>query len=187
MARAHPIAFGYARCMTGYRDDIEAAQARIAQLEAEVADLRRELAREPATKARLVELRAHRADAVAELARVEQSARSWRSVAMALGLVGAIGFVGTIASLGHEGHPINAAALSLLVVASMVLVVDWIGGSRRRERARAVEEVDRAIAKVLEPTVRARVAEPGVRVGSIAEEEPNDAEARAESARSVGR
>jgi hypothetical protein len=144
--------------VSGYRDDLDAAQARIARLEAEVADLHAQLEQTPAQQARVAELRQRRADAIEAVRRTEAATRRALTIAGALGLAGGLVFVGIIASMGSSGHPLAAAALSVCVIAPVLAIMAFIGDARRNARAKDVTELDRRIAELSTRPERTRVS-----------------------------
>jgi len=95
--------------MSGYRDNLGAALARVAQLEEEIAHLRRQLQQTPALQARLAELRRRRSAALESVRLVDRGTRKALMISLALALVASLAFVASIASLGRLGQPKPAA------------------------------------------------------------------------------
>jgi hypothetical protein len=155
----------------GYRGDLEAALARVAQLEAEIAALRGQLEATPAMQAHLSDLQSRRTAAQARFRDAERSARVSLTIAIAVVLTGAVAFVGTIAAM-PSGHPLNATLLSLVVGAPIVAYFAWAGSERRTSSMEAVDALDREIAAPLQPARMARIATPAIRVAEELEEEP---------------
>jgi len=172
--------------MSGYRDDTLAAQARIAELEAEVAALRSQLAQSPATQGRIAELHQRREDAVFALAATRRAAKKLVTIAAAVVGVASLMFVAAIASLGESGHPMNAAVLSLCVGLPIVFSVWYLQTPKVYEHERAIADLDRQIHALLVPGAeQVRVADPPVRVATEApveddlESEPDAKQRRA--------
>lgn len=176
--------------MPGYRDELEAARARIDLLETEVAELRGQLQQTPAVQARLAELQRKQSVARDALRAAQKDTRSRLRAVLLLGGGATLVFVAAIASMGSSGHPLNALVFSLLTVAPLAVLVALIGRSQRRAREAEVEALDRAIALLLADGPRVAVTE-GVRVASGAgarqpsEEQPEEASSEIGAARRV--
>ncbi len=160
--------------MSEYRGDLEAALARVAQLEAENAGLRRQLQQTPAAQARLSDLLRRRSAALLELGRVERSARTALVVTGILALVAGLVFVLAIASMGAEGHPLNAAIFSVALATPLLATVAAIGAARRQGRAMDLAAVDHEINEALSGSEEDRPASPAVRVADMEEAEAEE-------------
>jgi hypothetical protein len=157
--------------VSGYRDDLDAAQNRIARLEAEVAELHAQLEQTPAQQARLAELQQRRDDAMDLVRRAGHEMRRALVVAGAFGLAAAFVFVAAIVSMGSSGHPLNAAIFSGAVIAPVLVVIAWVGGARRDARVKDVVALDRQIAELSTQADRVRVAAPRARVAGETEDD----------------
>lgn len=157
--------------MAAYRDDIDAARARIAQLEAEVEELRGALARTPELRARLAQLEQRRADAFERLRAQRASARTAFRIAVAVVVAAGLAFVGTIASLGASGHPLNAAIVATIVGAPLIAIA-WLFVRRGVEACEEdVRAVERQVGEALALETAVRVEAPGVRIAASPMEE----------------
>jgi hypothetical protein len=150
--------------MAGYRDELDAALARVQQLEAEVAGLRSELQQSPELRTRLVALERHRTEALKTLRRAQQSARTRLRVTFGLALAASAAFIAAIVAMGDAGHPVHAALMSLVVSSFIVGFVGWIGATSENARARELSAIEDEIAAVKAGPGGAHVVE-GVRVG----------------------
>ena len=149
--------------MSGYRDDLDAALARVAQLEAEANALRGQLRSTPAAQARLADLERRRSDARAAVRAAEAVARWWLKGFATLAAIGVLVFVGAIASMGASGHPLAAALLGLAIAGPLVATVWGLGAAYVDGRRRELGAIEREIADTVGEDAQVRVA-PDVRV-----------------------
>jgi hypothetical protein len=160
--------------VSGYRDDLNAALARVEQLEAEAANLRRQVLQTPAWQERLADLGRRHAAAAQALREIDRATRRALQISLAVALVASVAFVGAIASLGPKGHPWNAAAASVVGTLALLGLVALVGRWARRERALEAEELERELADVhraaAEPRQAARAARIAARPSEVADE-----------------
>jgi len=168
--------------VSGYRDDLDAAAARIAQLEAEVAELRRRLARSPAAQERIAALRARRDVAVEALRSAEWRAKRNVGLAVVFALGGVLAFVLSIASLGSSGHPVNAAILGFSLSVPLVAFTAWWGAWRKLPHVKTVAALERELADAMASADDIRVAD-AVRVALDDEASEPEPEAELEERR----
>ena len=143
----------------GYRGELDAAHARIAALEGELAAERAAQALPEVVRARVAELEAARAVAVSTLAAYDARTPLVLATSAVVGLLGTGGFVASIAMLGDSGHPVNAGLLGLALTLFLVGVVAAI---RRAVRWAVVGDVTRAQQRI--DAVHAAGGGPRVRV-----------------------